>query len=248
MGQFRFIAIFVAALVGVSCATTAPYDPFKIGKEEFYDRIKMIALTPVLVPEDLEDPEPVKAGFESLIEAKLREAGFSIVPSRESAEIFERMKKQLGGFFDPITGKRDEAKFKAAAEQTRRELSTKFNVDAILHPSIRVVRASFSANRANWHGTSESLTSGGFLEAVLGGTYQGTVGALSLLINVEDRNGVDLYLNGGGIQALARLSGGKFIPIPRNEILANEERNVTAVNIALEPLVTRSKSGEVSKP
>lgn len=87
----------VAVLVGVGCASTPRYNPFKIPQDDFYGKIKTIALAQVRVPRDLEDPTPVRSRFESLIDAKLREAGFSTVPSREFEAIFDRVAQQRGG-------------------------------------------------------------------------------------------------------------------------------------------------------
>lgn len=239
--KWWFLTTLAVAVVGAGCATTAPpYNPFKISRDDLYGKVKTIALAPVSIPGDLDDPDPVKAKFESLIEGKLREAGLSVIPSKEGEEIWKQMKEHLGGFFDSITGKRDEAKFKAAREHTLRELHTKFKADAVLHPHITMVKASFADNKAQWHGTEERLTSGGFLEALFGSKYRGGVPALSLVVTVEDIHGADMYVNAGGIQTLAKLSGGQFIPVPRSELFANEERNVAAVNIALGPLVTKS--------
>lgn len=235
--QSLLTAALATTLIGGGCATTAPYNPFKIPQEEFYGKIKTIALAPVGVPSDLEDPDPVKAKFESLIEAKLREAGFSVVSSREAADIFDKMNKQLGGIFDPVTGKRDETKFKAVREHALRELETKFKADAVLYPNIRPGTARFAGGRASWDGTSESLsTTEGILGAFLVGQLQGTATALSLIVTIENIHGVDAYVNGGGIQLSAKISGGEFVPVPRSQLFADEKRNAAAVNIALGPL------------
>ena len=61
-----------------------------------------------------------------------------------------------------------------------------------------------------------------------------------ILLN-EDMNGVQMYSNAGGIQVLAKLSGGTFAPVPRDELFASEERNIAAVNIALGSLVTNPR-------
>lgn len=242
--QAVLLVTLVVALIGGGCATTPPpYNPFRISQEEFQAKIKMIALAPVAIYGDLDDPEPVKAKFESLIEAKLRDGGLSVVPSREVAPIWKRMSEQVGGYFDPVTGKRDETKFRTVREHTLREINTKFNADAMLYTSIVPVKAEWSGRTASWDGVEEPIrsTGGQIVEAFLfGTTSSGTVGALSLAVIVEDRNGVDMYVNSGGIQVLAKISGGKFIPVPRHELFADEERNVTAVNIALEPLVPKS--------
>jgi hypothetical protein len=247
--------MLIVGLIQLGCATTALDNPFKIAQNEFYAKTKTIALAPIAIPGDLENPEPVKARFESLIEAKLHEAGFALVQSQEMAAIWKQMAEQVGGYFDPLTGQRDESKFNVVREYSRRELSAKFNADAILLPSIRVVRANWSGGMANWDDTMEAIKSTGeqFKEALpliligIGVTSSGTVGALSLVVRVEDIHGVPVYSKGGGIQVLAKISGGKFVSVPREELFANEERNVAATNIALGPLVTNAIAKGTSK-
>ena len=150
-----------------------------------------------------------------------------------------------GRYFDPLTGQRDESKLNVVREHSRRELSTKFNADAILVPSIRVVKATWSGGTASWDDTTESIKSTGELvkEALplaligIGVTHYGTVGALSLVVGIEDIHGARVYSNQGGIQVMTKIAGGKFFPVSREELFANEERNVAATNIALGPLV-----------
>jgi hypothetical protein len=219
----------IGALAVAGCVPPAvAYNPFKMPEQEIRQKIKRVALAPVTLPSNLDDPEPVKAKFEALIQAKLREGGFTPVPSQEVDALWKRMKEQLGGFFDPITGKRDEAKFKTAREHLLREVNAMTKADAILHPSIQLVKVGFGNNEARWHGTSESLITGGFW------------GAFSLYVTLEDINGVDQYINVGGIQLAAKLSGHTFVAVPRNELFADEKRNQAAVNVALNPLIGKA--------
>jgi len=110
-------------------------------------------------------------------------------------------------------------------EHSRRELSTKFNADAPLLPSIRVVRATWSGGTASWDDTTESLKSTGepVKEALplvligIGVTYSGSVGALSLAVRIEDIHGARVYSNRGEIQVLTKISGGKFVPVPKDQ-------------------------------
>src|SRR5882672_10257319 len=157
------VMTLAASLVGAGCATQAAYNPFKITQDDFYGRVKIIALAPVLIPGDVENPEPAAAKFESLIQAKLRDAGFSVVPSREYAEIFKRMAQTVGGYFDPVTGRRDESKSKMVREYTLREVNMKFNASAVLYPIVRVVKATFAGGRAKWDGVTDPTATGGFM-------------------------------------------------------------------------------------
>ena len=231
----------IAALIVAGCLpTTLRYNPFKVAEPEIRQKVKRVALFPVTLPTDLDDPEPVKAKFEALIQAKLKEGGFIPVPSQEMDAIWKRMKEQLGGFFDPVTGKRDEVKFKTAREHTLREIQAKTKADAVLHPAIHLIKVNFGNNQAAWHGTSESLVPGGFWATFITGANHGTTSALSLYVTLEDIHGVELYVNMGGIQLAAKLSGQAFVAVPRPQLFADEQRNQTAVNVALNPLIGKA--------
>jgi len=235
-------------IAAAGCATTVPYDPFKVSKEEFYRGTKTIAVAPISIPGDVGGPEAVKTSLESLVEAKLREAGFSVVQAKDTAVVFNEMNKQIGGVFDPVTGQRDDAKVKAAEEHTRRELATRFKADAVLHARLLPGTAGFGGGSAKWHGTSESVAmTEGILGAFQVNNLRGNIGTLSLLVVVENVQGNNVYVNLGGIQLLAKISGGQFVQIPRVQLLQNKERNVGAVNIALDPLVRNPASTEAPK-
>lgn len=241
--QSLTLGVLSIALVGAACApvATAPDNPLKVSEQEFKSKIKTIALAAVVVPRDIEKPDRVTAKFESLIEAKLRDAGFSVVLSRESEEIRERMTRQMSNYFDPRTDELiDEAKFKTVREHILRELSVKFNVDAVLHPSIRLVRAPWNLGTASWHGTTESIKPEWmrFFDALTSVGSSGSVRALSLVVDVEDIHGTRLYSNAGGVQVLSKISAeGTSVPVPQSELLANDERNLMAIDIALGVLI-----------
>ena len=157
--QSLLMAVLAFVIMGVAHAAKAPpYDPFKTPRQDFYTKIKTVALAPVSgVSEDLENRGQVAAMFEKYISDKLRQARFSVVASDEYAKILKRMTEQVGGYFDPVTGKRDEAKLKSALEHTRRELATSVNADAVLFPHFVVVKAKFYGGRVSWDGTHESV-------------------------------------------------------------------------------------------
>lgn len=243
------LVIFLAfVLIGAGCATAPKYDPFKVSKDELKGKIKTIARTPVFVPDGLQDPASVQARFESLIEAKLTEAGFTLVPSEEYDKIWERRTENIGGFFDPVTGKRDESKIEAVRKDCLRDLCTKFNADAVLYSEIRIVRANIAGQKALWHGTSEDFRTGGKLLKFLDTSmYSGAAPALSLVITIRNVDDVCMYLNAGGIQLASRLERGEFVPVPRSQLFSNEERNIAAVNIALDPLVMEFQAPEAKQ-
>ena len=243
--QSLLIAILAFVTMGVAHAAKAPpYDPFKTPRQDFYTKIKTVALAPVSgVSEDLENREQVVAKFEEYINNKLRQAGFSVVASDEYAKIWKRMTEQVGGYFDPVTGKKDEAKLKSALEHTRRELATSVNADAVLFPHFVAVKANFAGGRVSWDGTWESVLTkkkGWKKFFDTSASSYGTVGALSLAITIENIHGTVLYFNRGGVKSLLKISSGQFVEVPPSQVLDDEWRNASAVKIALDPLVMSS--------
>ncbi len=148
----------VSLVASTGCATAPPYNPFKVDRGEFLSRVKTIALAPLEMPALGEDPEAIKSEFERLIDAQLREAGFTTVPASRYAALRSEVGQRLGGVYDPISGKADDSKLEALAEQVHQELSEDANVDAILYPSIIPVGAKWGGNEARWDGTPESTT------------------------------------------------------------------------------------------
>jgi hypothetical protein len=242
----RVCAIILMLMVlEVGCATPPPpYEPFKTSREELFAKVKTIALAPVRIPADIEDQEPVRKKFESLIEAKLREAGFVVIPSSEYEALWKRTTEQMGGVYDPMTGKPDEAKTKAVITHTLRELQRTANAEAVLYSRVQPVVARFFNGMAKWDGTSESVTGAAATSTLArflligpqAGT-SGTVSALSLVAIINDINDVMMYANGGGIQLTARLSGHSFTPVPRKELFSTEEHYIKPVNLALDSLL-----------
>ena len=137
--QIMSIIPIVVALIAINCATTSPYEPFKVTQKEFSNKVEIIAVAPVAVPEHLDNPDPVKARFASIIENKLRKAGFSIVSSGEYKMIWDQTIEKMGGYFNPVTGQKNVSKFKIIRKHCLQELCTKHSSNAVLYPEIRVV-------------------------------------------------------------------------------------------------------------
>jgi hypothetical protein len=244
-GRCLLSAILAVAVIGTSCAKSPSYSPWRIDRQQFEHSIKTIALAPITLPEGLHDPDAVRAAFESLIESKLREGGLVIVPPERVGEIWDREMDAVGGLYDPATGQRDEAKYQTVRRNTLSELRETCKADAVMWVFIQVVEAEWSGTTARWDGTTDSVKSRGrqmkeslpFAMMGVSVSYSGSVGALSLIVTVEDCQSTVLYNNRGGIQVIARFLNGDPIPVPASEILTNKERNAASVDIALNPLI-----------
>jgi hypothetical protein len=234
----RSIASFLIPLAtAAGCATPTPYDPYLIPRSEFGAKVRTLALAGPWVSSDIEDPEPVKETFARLIQSKLQRMGFETVAWEEQERIWEQTTTDVGGFFDPLTGKRDEEKFEVVRRHMLDELEREFGADALLHASLGVMAAEFSNSDAHWCGASQSVKTGGrqWLEA-LGGSTSGSVAAVAVFVVIEDMSGTDLYKDCGGIELTAKLTASGFEEIPRYQLFLDAGRNGAGVGLALDAL------------
>lgn len=235
MNRSPLVAGLVLALLGAGCATT-PYNPFKVGRNEILSRVKTVAVAGVSLPDELPQPDQLRSEFETMIVNELKAAGFQVVPAAEFDQIFKRMRDEMGGFFDPNTGKGDEEKVKKVQDLCRRELATKFHADAVLYPAVSVVSAGFRLDQASWDGVTEDTLTGSFLQRLFSGGYKGQIPALSLWVALKDINGDSLYVNGGGLQLISKICRGQFVEVPVTDLLVDAKVKSRSVQIAFAPL------------
>jgi hypothetical protein len=187
----------------------------------------VVALHPLSTPHDFEAPAPALAAVESAIAERLAGAGFTVVPSAESGAAWERLMREVGGFYDPITGDTVAVKYRTVGDGTVRELAARPGATLWLRPSLEVVVAQWKGGKASWDGASEGVSPIG----------KGRVPALTLVVAVEDTSGTIVATGRGGIQVLSKVKGSRFVDVPVEKLLADDKRVVKAAGLALEPLV-----------
>jgi hypothetical protein len=212
--------------------------------DRFHANTTTLALASTSVLADLEDMDPVKTEFDSLIEAMIREAGFTVVLAGELDNT--HVTELVGEATDTATGEPDSARITAARNLMSRELRSKFNADAMLIPTLEVIAVEFTKGRVRWLGASECIPMRWYMPGC--GPYEGTTEALVLFVTIIDMDGVVVFRNGGGIQLLRKMpptlgagvglaTGGTKLPlVPRDKLFVDKERNVEAVRTALGPL------------
>jgi hypothetical protein len=241
MQRYIHIILFSCLLTfSTGCAVT-PYDPFIKSRSEIYERVDTLAMMPLQGP-DFDRKEEVSARYEALITERLETAGFKVIPSSEFSSIQDPMIEQMGGMFDSITGEADEEKLEAVRLHTMNELIAKFDIDAYVAPKIVLVGANWMGNAAGWDGVTDTTTGKtGFWAAFKTSNVGGTIPAMSLVVGLRDKtNSEDYYVGRGGIQLIAHYGetfAGGFVDIPESEWFVDEEKDVTAVDIALSALV-----------
>jgi|GEM_PF-2075317 len=222
----------LAAFLGLGCQTTPTHqDPFVIPRQQFLDSVNTVVVASVAVVGQLSVSDSTLELVERLIEERMSDAGFSVVPASEYVAIWDRIAGSAGGFFDPYTGERDEERFEAAASLLRDEIMERFKPDALLYPEIWEVEVPFTHGDARWGGMSQ-LVEGARV-------YSGNALAASLFVVVQDTLGNELYVKEAGIQLLERMELGEMTPIPDEEVFSDTTWVKAAVQMALDQLVAK---------
>jgi hypothetical protein len=189
---------------------------------------KTIAVSPLEIPDGLDNPEPVRTLFDSLIAAEVQGSGFTVVPSAETGAIWKRLVDSVHGFYSALTGELVRDKYTAVVSGTSRELQDRFHAEVWLRPRIDVVAVRFEGGKARWDGADEGVEGGA----------NGTVPALSLVVFAANMGGEQLYQGRGGIQVLRKGSGLK--EVPRDKLFKDTKRNLKALHLALDSLLDRA--------
>ncbi len=232
------------ALAPLGCAGKASYDPWLVPRERFLASTRTIALSPIDVPDELEQPEPVLAIFDSLITEALCAAGFAVVPAGVVSDIWGHGTDSVGGYYDPKTGRQDTTKLNPLRRYLKQRLRAEHGADAILFPEIIVVDAPYADGTATWDGTSQAVA--GFLRVLLSAITSntlpaGTAQGLSLDVQVESVEGGVVFTNRGGIELWAKpdRDGSQLNWVPRDQLFLHPDRNRKAVRLALGSVLTR---------
>ena len=244
MGRRRVRVLAVLAFALLGCAGHQAFDPWLVPRDSFLAGTDTIALSPLGLPDALEQPDPVQATFDSLITDALRAAGFVVVPSDIASDIWNHGADSIGGYYDPMTGDPDTSKLNPLRRYFKRRLRQEHGADAVLFPEVVVVDAPYSGGSAAWDGASQSVA--GFFRVLLSaidGTDlpAGTADGLSLDVQIEgtDDGAGAVFDNRGGIELWSKPNrdGSRLDQVPREKLFVDRERLRKSVRIALRSLL-----------
>jgi hypothetical protein len=223
------------------------YDPFLVPRDTVLRTVTAIVVTPIVPPGDMFVSEQADRLITGVLEARLREGGFSVVPALEYSRIWDGIIRQMGGFFDPLTGERDEQKFELARTELLRELQGRYHTQVLLYAELEIVDAYVENGVAKWDGAEHDIRGQRTAIAAayqdtfewdeLGGTRDGVVRAVSLVVAVDGQDGREMYRNFGGLEVVARREGAVVQQAGDYALRADPERVSWAVIRALGPLV-----------
>jgi hypothetical protein len=223
------------AMMASSCVRP-PYDPFKTSSSEVRERVRTIAIAPLLVAATLADREAVRAQLEPAVTARLEAGGFTVVPSTEMERLWRRAADDVGDVFDPVTGALDKAQFKTVEAAVYRDLRSERNVDAVLYLGINAVVLYLPPATVAYCGTTvpEPL----YWPATAPPLRGAATVAVVLCLNAElaDLEGRELYGIRHGLEPIETYAAQTRAVRPFNERLEQPARLVEAVDVTVGPL------------
>jgi hypothetical protein len=240
----------IVPLILAACAPPLEeYDPFVVPADRVYMTIGAIVLAPVVPPPDVAVSAAAAARIDSVVGQQLREAGFRVVPAAEYGKIWDRILQQMGGFFDPLTGVRDESKFAAARGELLEELLGRFETQVVMYAELEVVDAFVEGGLAEWDGMTQRIGRNNTIAAQFRGSFEqgeygsrddGVVSAISLVLAVDGADGTEMYRNFGGLEVVSVPL--EYAPTGTFTLIADDERVSVSAGLALGPLLRGWKS------
>ncbi len=113
----------------------------------------------------------------------------------------------------------------------------RYQMDAFAEISLRLVRATFSEDRAEWDGIKQRVEHSGDGFSLFGSrNYQGTIAAASFQLAIYSLNDDLLFINRGGLEVLQQRQGAKLEVLPMNTLFQDEKKLRKAVQFAFKPL------------
>jgi hypothetical protein len=202
-------------------------------------RPSRIAMTRMLVPDDMENSGPVRFKFENHLAGQLRAAGFSVIPPDSFESLKAAVTDSMGGYFDPETGEVDSTRHDAVDKAVLRAAGERLGAQGILASALVVVPAWVQGHHARWHGAKESC----------GASASGEIPAYSVYVWLEAPDGTALHSGAGGIQLARKFGMKSFLDhsmvlkdVKRKDLFTKEEKNLRAVRMALTPYAASEKT------
>ncbi|MBN2087613.1 hypothetical protein JW758_04665 [Candidatus Peregrinibacteria bacterium] len=237
-GKLKKISIAIIIFLPFSfltCLSTQYYGAVKVDSQNLQKKIHKVAIIPPFIPEEIKNVrKDVSKTYEDLIISALKKGKIDSIPSEEYTKIWEPIKKNSGGLFDPLTGKVDENKMATLRQQAIEKMKNKFFIDGYVFINFTIASAIFEKSEASWDGVMDIST--GYNSKFVYPNAHGRMPALSLLIIINDLDENILYRNAGGIHLLKYIHpAGYFVDVPIDDLFADKTKDIRAVNAAMKP-------------
>jgi hypothetical protein len=227
--------------------------PLLVPREQILSSVKRVALSPITAFE-FEASEEVRKRIADQVRAELAPLGWEIVDSPKIRELLftKMMQSQV---FDPLTGKRDDARVTEIRKSVFKELGADSPPDAILWLSLIKTSALQKSGDVEWDGVDQNAFSRGpvvrkfWSGSGVPGAGVGGIAVSSLFVYLTDANDTTLYRARGGLEILQSIKvtprytygGTSFdaenIDLAPGELFLDPARERPAAHAALRDLV-----------
>ncbi len=233
-------------------ASTDRVSPLLVPRDQILGKVRRVALSP-LDTAGFDVPDAVQQRLRELVRQELAPLNWEIVDSPEAREVL-RTKLRESSLFDPLTGKRDEARASAVRKSVFPLLGAGNPPDATLWIALVRTTAQHRKGDVEWDGVDQSGFTMGpvvrslFKGSAVEGSGAGGIKAISLqafLVDAEDNH---LYRGRGGLQLTQKLKltlapYGSYQPnitdaidLGASELFLDPAREKPAVHVTLRDL------------
>jgi hypothetical protein len=194
----------------------------------------------VRLPDGTADPDRVRSEFEGLIAAQLQRRGYAVVASPAFRDTWLRFTKDLGGVFDPVTGRADSEKYELAWQHTARELERTQDVDALLTAEVAFDAMPAELGFWSWQAAGQPIRWRGQTLPSAPNQQPQRVEGPYLTVRIHDRAHVPLYEVRMPLTWARVYLGGGYEEVPARELYTDPARNQKVVEQLLSGLVDRT--------
>jgi len=206
-------------------------------REQLLARYPRLTLAPLELS-DMPQRDTVRLRYRDALTQQLTRLGFQVVGSEEYGRLWDAERTAAGGYYDPFTGRLDEAKATAARARVLQGLQEAYGPQAVVTVRVVARTAPYSAGTAEWDGVTQSVEGFSRVASVLDpqGNAGGRLAANSLEVRILDPAGVALFEGIGGIELTEQVASGRRTGLPESQLFANAAADLRAIDVALAPL------------
>jgi hypothetical protein len=219
--------------------------PLLVARDQILSSVKRVAMSP-LTASGVEASEEVRKRLSDQVRAELAPLGWEVVDSPRIRELLlsKMIESQV---FDPLTGKRDEARVTEIRKSVFKELSTEKPIDAILWVSLIKTSALHESGDVKWDGVDQNAFSRGpvvrkfWSGSGVPAAGTGGIAVSSLYVYITDPDDTTLYRSRGGLEILQSIKMKGYdtenIDLAPGELFLDASRERMAAHAALRDLV-----------
>lgn len=206
-------------------------------EQEVIDRlagVTRLSVRPVRITPFARQDDDVSMYLLDRVQSRFDSAGFELIDAERFSEIHDRINRDLGGIYDPMTGRLIDDRAESLKEYVEREYNETYAPQGELFVAVVHVGAAFSGNKARWHGVEQASSGKEGFWANFNTDGRGVMPALSLVVVVQDAAEERLFAAVGGIELASVLSANSLERIPPEELLNDMSRIDEALRLVFE--------------